>query len=465
MSLLPPGRSSRWQSFIPYIRRNTSFGSDTSGHGQHGGITKLLKYQKRFPTYWLQGSMTNTVLVLYRIYFVFVSLIIGLAFGMNLLMAWFIEWLQDLINLRDFYERQGGSYDYARLVIFFAVVSRCYVLIRLLSYLTCSATHFLYDMLGAAEFQLYRCCLTGKAAVVMDQATVPDSTSAFQACREADQIGVDRAPSDGQAPAAVMSRVDLQTTARAEKHLKMEPLWRLDFQMTWNTAWRWWLDLAVQAIIHLSLDVGPFAIVLWHALVRQRPANQVMRLCFGRGFSLYACWATTSHIVIFHIAWTLNDYVAKWWAFRRLWKTACERERAWGMYGVGGEDDPRQVSVTLVSATGLRAADSDGLSDPYCVCRIRGKSGYEFQTEPEPMELNPRWEHCQSMPVLVRGSTLEFEVWDHDILSADDILGTATLKLSSAECDLSEVVTTDLELGGHPEAQGSLRRSQKGNAA
>lgn len=54
------------------------------------------------------------------------------------------------------------------------------------------------------------------------------------------------------------------------------------------------------------------------------------------------------------------------------------------------EDDPRVgITVTLISGQGLLAADSNGLSDPYCILRL-GNSRKKSRVIP--MTLNPVWE-------------------------------------------------------------------------
>ena len=84
--------------------------------------------------------------------------------------------------------------------------------------------------------------------------------------------------------------------------------------------------------------------------------------------------------------------------------------------------------VQVVSAKGLRAADANGLSDPYAVVHLGDRTQ---QTRVIQENLNPEWhetfvfsaEEIQSA-LMDSMSSLLFEVWDSDFgLVADDFLG------------------------------------------
>lgn len=87
-----------------------------------------------------------------------------------------------------------------------------------------------------------------------------------------------------------------------------------------------------------------------------------------------------------------------------------------------------KFSVQVVSAKGLRAADSNGLSDPYTVVHLGSRTD---QTRVIQENLNPEWhetfvysaEDIQSA-LMDHMSSILFEVWDSDFgLIADDFLG------------------------------------------
>ena len=86
------------------------------------------------------------------------------------------------------------------------------------------------------------------------------------------------------------------------------------------------------------------------------------------------------------------------------------------------------ILVQVVSAKGLRAPDSNGLSDPYTVVHLGSRTD---QTRVIQENLDPEWgetfvysaEDIQSA-LMDHMSSILFEVWDSDFgLIADDFLG------------------------------------------
>lgn len=103
----------------------------------------------------------------------------------------------------------------------------------------------------------------------------------------------------------------------------------------------------------------------------------------------------------------------------------------------GSEDS---VRITVVSASGLPAADSNGLSDPYAVLTLSTHPRKNLRTKTIKKTLSPSWDerfewtgHRDEL----RGASCEVKVYDWDRLSRDDLLGTGVVKLSF----LSDVVT------------------------
>jgi len=67
-------------------------------------------------------------------------------------------------------------------------------------------------------------------------------------------------------------------------------------------------------------------------------------------------------------------------------------------------------------------------SDPYCVVSVNGQQ--VAQTPHIDRTLSPVWAFATTITVDVRGaSLLEFGVWDHDMLSGDDMMGFARVPL------------------------------------
>lgn len=79
------------------------------------------------------------------------------------------------------------------------------------------------------------------------------------------------------------------------------------------------------------------------------------------------------------------------------------------------------TSTLVKSARNLKAADSNGKSDPYCKIWI---NGYYSKTEIIKKTLNPVWEHTISVPVdpAVHEVRLQIEVWDWDRIGGHDFL-------------------------------------------
>jgi len=83
------------------------------------------------------------------------------------------------------------------------------------------------------------------------------------------------------------------------------------------------------------------------------------------------------------------------------------------------------LSVSVLSAKELRNADLFGMSDPYVICRSRGKE--MFRTEVIWDSQNPVWNHGP-VPVVIReDKELVFEVWDKDRIGKGDKLGFASV--------------------------------------
>ncbi len=95
--------------------------------------------------------------------------------------------------------------------------------------------------------------------------------------------------------------------------------------------------------------------------------------------------------------------------------------------------DSPGLLVQVVSAKDLRAADSNGLSDPYTVVHLGSRTD---QTRVIQENLNPEWHETFvysaddiQAALMDHMSSLLFEVWDSDFgLVADDFLGQVLLQ-------------------------------------
>ena len=89
------------------------------------------------------------------------------------------------------------------------------------------------------------------------------------------------------------------------------------------------------------------------------------------------------------------------------------------------------LRVHLHGATGLRAADKNGLSDPYVKLSAAGQS---VQSKILSRTLDPIWD--QELELMGPGAAfrkegLSLEVFDSDKLSRDDSLGFVAIELAS----------------------------------
>ena len=118
-------------------------------------------------------------------------------------------------------------------------------------------------------------------------------------------------------------------------------------------------------------------------------------------------------------------------------------------------DPMMQVSVTLISARGLKAADSNGKSDPYAKLHLH-KHSHQSQTKYK--TLDPEWGEeffwkGKKGPMLSK--PLHIQLFDHDMLSFDDPLGGHYIHLLPLIEQLAENEETDFDCD--LDTQGSVR--------
>eukprot|EP01123_Difflugia_compressa_P004218 TRINITY_DN1557_c1_g2_i1.p1 TRINITY_DN1557_c1_g2~~TRINITY_DN1557_c1_g2_i1.p1 ORF type:complete len:150 (-),score=41.20 TRINITY_DN1557_c1_g2_i1:252-701(-) len=96
--------------------------------------------------------------------------------------------------------------------------------------------------------------------------------------------------------------------------------------------------------------------------------------------------------------------------------------------------------LSIIEAKGLRAADSNGKSDPFVVVRINGQKAHK--TNVISKNLNPVWQEKLYVGTLKKGASVPLtpdlmkdmlivvSVWDHDAVTigTPDFLGVCTLK-------------------------------------
>ena len=97
---------------------------------------------------------------------------------------------------------------------------------------------------------------------------------------------------------------------------------------------------------------------------------------------------------------------------------------------VDPETSTRIVVLHVVGAKGLIAADSNGTSDAFAVLQLEGAiSAKPFKTQVKKATLEPEWDQTFRIPVRGRVGQLKLQVFDHDVMSANDFLGFAKTSL------------------------------------
>ena len=94
-----------------------------------------------------------------------------------------------------------------------------------------------------------------------------------------------------------------------------------------------------------------------------------------------------------------------------------------------------ELEVTVVAARGLAAMDANGSSDPYAVLHC---GPVRCRTRCVPKTLDPHWGESFRFEVVPGpAAVLQVDVYDHDVFSNDDFLGTLRLKIDELMMPLS----------------------------
>ena len=111
---------------------------------------------------------------------------------------------------------------------------------------------------------------------------------------------------------------------------------------------------------------------------------------------------------------------------RTLGKTS---SKVGGLTRASTKDEPAgTVTVRVLRATGLIAADKGGTSDPYVVVQSAG--GKKEKTSVKKGTVNPFWDETLELSVFDVAAPLSFEVWDHDKIGMNDSLGNGEILLA-----------------------------------
>jgi len=97
----------------------------------------------------------------------------------------------------------------------------------------------------------------------------------------------------------------------------------------------------------------------------------------------------------------------------------------------GSTKEPFLLKVSVLRAKDLRNTDMMGLSDPFVICKVRGRN--VFQTKVVWDNLNPEWNHPPQEVQLEDFKDIKFDVFDKDLFSQGDFLGSASLTRAMCE--------------------------------
>eukprot|EP00127_Corallochytrium_limacisporum_P002680 Clim_evm116s134 gene=Clim_evmTU116s134 len=113
--------------------------------------------------------------------------------------------------------------------------------------------------------------------------------------------------------------------------------------------------------------------------------------------------------------------------------------------------DSISLSVRVCQAKSLRKADIMS-SDPYAKV-IVGEQ--DFKTKVKTFTCKPKWDEQYTFATVDSGP-LRVEVWDHDDVSADDLLGVVEFKINEIATDGYEKKWYPLEDPGRKKQKGEI---------
>ena len=116
--------------------------------------------------------------------------------------------------------------------------------------------------------------------------------------------------------------------------------------------------------------------------------------------------------------------------------TFFERPRKKVPTNTAADTSPAGVLIfTLHSGADLVSADSNGLSDPYCMVKVPCNAVWRSRVIKR--TLDPVWEHRHEFEGLLADLTsqpVRIRVYDHDVVSLNDPIGTCAVRASAIRC-------------------------------
>ena len=117
-----------------------------------------------------------------------------------------------------------------------------------------------------------------------------------------------------------------------------------------------------------------------------------------------------------------------------------------GMRAVSASSTLLRRRLLVLGGSGLRAADSNGMSDPYAVVFLDGEQ--VGRTAVATKTLDPEWRYVLELDIPADGACVRIEVKDRDWLGKDDPLGAAELHLGAGLGLGDRAAQVQLERGG-----------------
>eukprot|EP01111_Echinosteliopsis_oligospora_P014880 TRINITY_DN571_c0_g1_i1.p1 TRINITY_DN571_c0_g1~~TRINITY_DN571_c0_g1_i1.p1 ORF type:complete len:314 (-),score=98.61 TRINITY_DN571_c0_g1_i1:55-996(-) len=96
--------------------------------------------------------------------------------------------------------------------------------------------------------------------------------------------------------------------------------------------------------------------------------------------------------------------------------------------------DTNKITITIVEARNLPAADANGFSDPYVIIKdVQGlhMKGSKTKTSIKKKTLNPVWNEAYEFTYNYKLTKLSFKVMDHDVIGSDDFLGSVKIPIET----------------------------------